>query len=754
MIYIGGTTNVLGIGNDSNTIRHNTFSPAYTNGIGARYGKGVSVCGQSAVLQNDNITIDSNYFYGYNHAAVYISEFNTGNGANYNIRGNSIYDTVVTVTITANNIYGIWFNPSNVNSINNNITGNFLGGTSPFNGGTAPGLPKQTMVHSNFWYYYGIFSNASVSGLTNISNNTIRNMQFGAGSTGYFQGVYSGSGMVNILNNTIGHSNDTNNMIFNGGGGNNCTGVSGIYSFSTGISNIKNNVISSFTTTELASNTVFGIYSAGNNSANINIDSNVVSRMNIRNTNQNTTTCAAFIGLFSGNSSPNVQIRGNVIGGSNASDSISLITPTPIGTRAMGIYISGGINTIINNRVQNLYTNSNATFGLTQAALGGIYLQSFTNGQIMNNNTISDFRNYGLQSVAVYGLASVSGAATINNNTVRDFYITSNNINTVTNASINGIVLSTSSIHTVSNNTISNLNNLATATTAGTQINGIFSQVNNQATITNNNINRLIFNGPGSGSIYGINSSSGAANQVISQNTISHLVSADVSNNSQTLVGILYTASNALPGNTSSLSRNNIHSFGSAYPTGFSPAGSIQYGLQIQSGTATVSNNLIRIGRDTLGALVQRAGNYKGIFVTSNFGQLRIYHNNVLVDANPNYGGVNTASLEISNTPISSVFAFTDIRNNILVNNSTNAGTATSNHYNTIYPGSLFQVLNGANVYTVTSDFNLYSNAAAGNSFIGRFNFTDYVNINSLRRAGPIANLFLQESSSGINNPG
>jgi hypothetical protein len=91
-------------------------------------------------------------------------------------------------------------------------------------------------------------------------------------------------------------------MIFNGGGGNNCTGFSGIYSFSTGISNIKNNVVSSFTTTQLSSNTVFGIYTSGNNSANINIDSNTVSRMNIRTTNINTTTCAAFIGLFSGNS--------------------------------------------------------------------------------------------------------------------------------------------------------------------------------------------------------------------------------------------------------------------------------------------------------------------------------------------------------------------------------------------------------------------------------------------------------------------
>lgn len=751
MIFIGGTSNILGIGNDSNTIKHNTFSPVYTDTIGRRYGKGIVVSGQSATLQNDNITIDSNYFYGYNHAAIYITETNSGNGANFNIRGNSIYDTA-TAVISTNNIYGIWFNPANVNSVNNNITGNFLGGTSPFNGGITPALPKQSITHTGFWFYYGIFSNASVQGLTTIANNTIRNIQFNAGSTGYFQAISTSSGMLNILNNTIGHANDTNNMVFNGGGGNNCTGFSGIYSNSTGITNIKNNVISSFTSSELLSNTIFGIYSASNNSANINIDSNVVSRIRTQATNLNTTTCAAFIGIFSGNSSPNVQIRGNIIGGSNPEDSISLISPTPSATRAMGMYVTAGINTIINNRVQNMYTNSSATFGLTQAALGGIYLQSATNGQIMNNNYIGDFKNYGLQGVSVYGLASVSGAATINNNTVRDFNITSNNINTITNASINGIVLSTSGIHSVNNNTITNLVNLPTSAVAGTQINGIFTAVNNQATINNNNISNLIFNGPGAGSVFGINSSTSAANQVINGNNISKLISSDTSNNSQTIVGINYTASNALVGNNSSVSRNNIHSFGMVFPTGFAPTGNIQYGIQVASGTATAANNLIRIGRDTLGNQIAKAGNFKGIYSTNSGGQFRIYHNNILVDCQPSYGTINTGAIDLLITPTASIFAFTDVRNNILVNNSTNAGTATGNHYNMMYPTTLFQALNGTNVYTVTSDFNIFANSAGTNNFVGRFAGLNYVDINSLRGAGPVNNLFLQESSSGYSS--
>ena len=751
MVFIGGTTNILGNGNDSNSISHNTFSPVYPALTGFRYGKGIVVSGQNATQQNDNITIDSNYFYGYNHAAIYITETNSGNGGNFNIRGNSIYDTAL-ATIGTNNIYGIWFNPNNVNAVNNNITGNFLGGTAPFNGGTAPGLPKQEINQPGLWYYYGIFCSASVQGPTNIANNTIRNMRFASTSTGYFQGIYTGTGMVNILNNTIGHPNDTNNMLFQGGGNNNCTGFSGIYSFSTGITNIKNNIVSSFTSTELLSNTIFGIYTSGNNSANINIDSNTVSRINTRATNASTTTCGAFIGLYSGNSSPNVQIRGNIIGGSNAADSISLITPTPAGTRAMGMYIVGGINTIINNRVQNFYTNSNATAGLLSAALGGIYLQSATNGQIMNNNYVGDFKNYGLQGISVYGLASVSGAATINNNTIRDFYITSNSVNTLTSASINGIVLSTTNIHSVNNNTITNLVNLPTTAVAGTQINGIFAGVSNQATINNNNINNLVFNGPGAGSVYGINSSTSAANQVINSNNITRLMSNDVSNNSQTIVGINYTASNALVGNNSSVSRNNIHSFGMAFPTGFAPTGNIQYGIQVGSGTAIAANNLIRIGRDTLGNQIAKAGNYRGIYSTNSGGQFRIYHNNILVDGQPSYGAINTGAIDIALTPTASVFAFTDIRNNIVVNNSSNTGTATGNHFNIMYPSTLFQALNGTNVYTITSDFNIHANSAGANNYVGRFAALNFVDINSLRRAGPANNLFVQESSSGFSN--
>ncbi len=752
MIYIGGSTNVLGIGNDSNVIRHNTFSPVYASSIGNKYGKGVVVSGQNAVLQNDNITIDSNYFYGFTHAAIYVTETNSGNGANFNIRGNSIYDTA-TAVISTNNIYGIWFNPSNVNSINNNISGNYLGGTLPFNGGSAAGLPKQSITQTGFWWYYGIFSNASVSGPTNITNNFIRNFQFNAGSTGYFTGIYTGSGMLNILNNTIGHAADTNNMVFNGGGGNNCTGFSGIYSFSTGITNIKNNVVSSFTSTETLSNTIFGVYTSSNNSANINIDSNIISRMTTRSTNLNTTTCAAFIGIFSGNSSPNVQIRGNIIGGVDPSDSISLISPIASSTKAMGMYITGGINNIINNRVQNFYTNSNSTLGLTSAALGGIYLQSATNGQIMSNNWVSDFKNYGLQGISVYGLASVSGAATINNNNIRDFNITSNSINTLTNASINGIVLSTTNIHSLSGNLITNLVNLPTSAVAGTQINGIYSAVSNQVSLINNNINNLVFNGPGAGSIYGIYNNSASANQIINQNNINRLIVNDVSNNNQTVVGIYYSASNSIIGNLSSVIRNNIHSINSAYPTGFTPVGSLMYGVQIVSGTATVSNNLIRIGRDSVGNIIQKAVNYRGIIISSTGGQLRVYHNNILTEVNPDYGAVNTSAIELTATPSASLFAFTDIRNNILVNNSINLGTASGNHYGIMYPTSLFQLFNGANVYTIRSDFNLHFNAASGNSFIGRFNAINFIDLNSLRTASSVTNLFLQESSSGYANP-
>lgn len=758
-LYVGGTASILGLGNDSLVIKHNTFARATTYvgevpGTQYVYGRAITFEGQSAAQQNDYATIDSNYIFGFNQMGINISATNSGNGAYFKIRGNSIYDTAQTTQALNTNYAAIYFAPSNANATNGIISGNYVGGTAPFGGGTGLGLPRQLISFPSTYYnYYGIYASSSQSSPTIISNNMVSNLWFNnAGTYLYGYGVYLSSGSFDLLNNTIGNPNDSGNIRVEGLG--NCPNFSGVTSFANGALNIKFNTVSSVVLPTASTTGFVGFYISSNNSAVCNIDSNIVSRIwtNSTSTSTGASTCGAFTGIYSGNASPNVSIRGNIIGGANAADSISLYAVN--GARFYGIYAISGIQNVSNNRVQNIYSNTNGSGSTTGAAIGCIYVGSGTNGQIISNNIVRDIRTYQFASHSTFGIMSGSGAATMNGNQISNFNITSNVANTTISAAINGIILSSGNIHTVTNNIISDLTLLGNALSGVGQVNGIYAGVSNQLTLTGNKVTNLTFTGVGAGSIYGIYNNTSGVNQIISQNTVTNLMSNDVSNNSQTIVGIYYSSSTQITGNTSSLSGNLVAGLTHLAPSTGSPATSNQYGIQVASATGTISNNMIRVGRDTTGGVETKAMNLRGMLIGNSTGQLRVYHNNIYAEATPSYGTLNTAAIEINTIPVSSSFAFTDVKNNILVNNSINSGTATGNHYNMMYPASLYSAFNGVNVYTISSDFNLHFNTPSSNTFVGRYNATNYLDLNALRVAlGAFPAYFLQEGSSGYANP-
>lgn len=758
-LFVGGTSNILGNGNDSVVIKHNTFCRA-ANFVADTllsmpvYGRAITFDGQSAVQQNNDAIIDSNYIFGFNQMGINVTSTNSGNGSGFRIRGNSLYDTAQTVQATNTNYVPINFTPANVNSTGNIISGNYIGGTAPFAGGPGVGLDRQRLnFPSTYYYFYGINLNVSQSSPTIVRDNVISNLWFNNASTYlYAYGINASTGSYDILNNTIGNSADTANILVEGLG--NCPNFRGIYSSANGLLNVKFNKVTSVMLPTLSSTGFNGLYITANNSAVCNIDSNSVSkiRTNSNSTSTSGSTCQAFVGLYSGNASPNVSIRGNVIGGLDPQDSISLYAVG--GSKAIGIYAISGIQNVSGNRVQNVYTNANAAGTTTGAAFLGIYVGSGTNGQLVTNNIVSDVRTYQYAGISTVGIMSGSGAATVSNNTVSNFNVTCNTNNSLTSAAINGILLSSSNIHTVSNNTVTNLTLLAHPTTAAGQINGIYSAVSNQNTVSGNTISNLVFNGPGAGALYGIYNASAGVNQIFTQNKITNLVSNDVGNTSQTLVGIYYQSSALLTGNTSVLSRNWISGLSTVAPTTGTPTGNLVYGIQIPNGTATIANNIVAVGRDTSGITLTKASALRGMLIGNTSGQLRVYHNNIYAEAAPTYGAINTSAIEINAIPAASSFAFTDIKNNIIVNNSVNSGTATGNHYNVMYPANMYSALNGVNVYTITSDFNLHFNAPSANTFIGRFNATNYTDLNALRTAaGTAPNYFLQEGSSGYASP-
>jgi hypothetical protein len=743
-IFVGGTTNLTGQGNDSLLFRNNIFAPS----AGNYYATAIAFSGQSLTQQNDWATIDSNWIYGNRVLGISINATNSGNGRQYIIRGNSFYDTITTVPhpfgYATSQFSQIYMNSSNAASWGHQIVGNYIGGQQPFAGG-----PRQ-IVNPGTASIYTIWYNASnITGGANISGNYITNQiynQGGVASFYYPYFFYINSGFVDITDNIIGHPTDTNSVQFD-----NINGVCMymMYMFHSAPTQIKRNKIQNIYVNSNAAVGFNAIYHGTTTIGEAFIDSNIVNRIFTRSSGTSSSTCAAFQGIFVSNSSPTHYIRGNIVGGTNIEDSISVFssnplnpgTSLPVGTIMNGIYNSAGIAQISNNYVGHFYSNTNGTGTSTTASIVGIHQVSGTGGTLTNNNIVSDLNAYNLAGHNVYGITSLSAAATYTNNTVRNIFNNSTNTGVTTSATTNGFYISTSQVHNILNNTIFNLNTLSNSST---QTNGIMASVSAQNTIRGNNISNLISrtsnaNTSLSAGIIGINNVSGAFNQVVDENNITNLISTnDAATANPSISGIVFQGNATVAGNNSSISRNRIWGLTHTYPIDTTTIAAIQYGIQIVNGTVVVANNLIRLGRDTAGLIQLRPGQYRGILSTASSNQIRVYHNNILIEYSPNYGtggspNPSTGCIEFTTNAFAP--GFIDVRNNIFVNNSLNGGTSTLNHFNEMYSTS---------TALLTTNSNILSNSLSANSFVGRFAGVNRTTLNAFRTAT------LQAGTSGF----
>ncbi len=745
LVRVGGTTNPLGAGNDSITVRANMF-----NRVGiARYGCGVVFDGQSITSQNDWGTVDSNEFVGYSMIGVHVSSLNTGCGRLFNISQNSFYDTITAVPAPAGQTFfpysAIYFNASNANSFGNQIVDNWIGGTSA-RGASVAGAPRQAINHNSTQYI--IFYNASATTAgANVSRNKIGNIWYNGG-TPFVYGLFTNSGFVDVEDNVVGHATDTNNIRFD-----NITvgDLFSLYHFHNTNTNIRRNLMANIANYANVGFRIIGLYYGGNSNGLCNIDSNVFKSIYTRSNNTGTPQFSAFTAIGLANSTPTQNVRWNQIGGPNLIDSISvwsgsttynplsLNASTPANTSLYGIYTTGAISNISSNYIGNLYSNSNRPYsGVTTAAICGIGLSSFTNGQVVTNNTIKDFyqRTWSGTTMTgattgIVGIVSASGAATINNNEISNLNTwSSNNTNLGAFSSLNGIAVSSSNIHVINNNTISGLNNYWN-TSAATNLNGIGLQVSNNNTVNNNIIRDLTSYGNSpTAAIAGIYNGAFSANQVINNNRISNLISRDSLNSNPRLVGIFYTSSTVIPGNSSSCSGNLINGLVHTYPTVGTPIAAQQFGIFVNQGTGVYANNMIRLGRDTSGAQLARCIVYRGISLNnSSGGASRVYNNSILIDAAPDYG--TAGSPDPSSSCIHVGFnavapGLIDIKNNIVANNTVNGGTATLNHYAYIL---------GTSNLNLEHNFDLVTLPINANSFVARYLNADHATLGAYRLA-------------------
>jgi len=230
-----GTVTIGSTGSNSIEISGNDLRDA-TAGTTGTPGVGI-FCNNSL----SSLNILNNNIYNFNLIGIYILA--TANGAVIN--GNSLYYNSPTAPATGQ--WGIYLMTATFNHL---VTGNYIGGQAPLCQGNAWTCPSG----GNF---EGIFFGGSGAGTSTFSNNIIRNIAFTNSGASTFYGMRIMSGLVNIMNNTVGSETVAGSISYAGNGI-----LYGLYLTSTNQANTaENNIFGNWSLTSASGTpTVYGMY--------------------------------------------------------------------------------------------------------------------------------------------------------------------------------------------------------------------------------------------------------------------------------------------------------------------------------------------------------------------------------------------------------------------------------------------------------------------------------------------------------------
>ena len=236
-------------GNNNNTITDNVIRertdvlgvPAYMIYSSGTPGK-----------DNASNTISNNEIANFSSYGIYLT---TGSGDSWTVSGNSFYNNLATPPSTSQ--YPIYFAQGS-SSVNNMISGNFIGGQSA-NCGGAP------WVNSGAVNFYGIYLYSSTQ-TTSVQNNTIQNISLTNTGSATFRGIYAYTGTIDIgsaTGNLIGSLSTPASILIAG------TGVpAGIQGYTT-CTIAKNTIANMAISNASAAPNCYGIYLYGNYQMNV-----------------------------------------------------------------------------------------------------------------------------------------------------------------------------------------------------------------------------------------------------------------------------------------------------------------------------------------------------------------------------------------------------------------------------------------------------------------------------------------------------
>lgn len=376
-------------GNDNNIIEYNNLSSISDDN---RPMHGILSYGTASYENSGNIIRNNNIFdfleHAYSGSGIYI----TANSTDFEITGNSFYETTEFIPSTSDRDYYIIYINSGAVGNNYKINNNYIGGSAPQCGGTNK-WRKTNAFKNNL---YAIYIGAGITTASNVQGNTIKNISWHNPTYSTFYGIYAQSGIINIgttEGNTIGSS--TENDVIELKSDANAQSY-GIY-INNATADIRNNKIGGFSLLN-PNNTYYynfaGVY-MGSTAYAFKCIGNTIGSTSVAN-NINATSMATggaqeMYGILC-YASNNNTITDNTI--ANISNSSSNSTLTTRG-KLYGIYASAGICTIANNTVRDLKThNANDNKGSATSLAGIMLYNSGSSVCSISNNTVYNLTNY------------------------------------------------------------------------------------------------------------------------------------------------------------------------------------------------------------------------------------------------------------------------------------------------------------------------------------------------------------------------
>jgi hypothetical protein len=386
----------------------------------------------------------------------------------------------------------------------------------------------------------------------------------------------------------------------------------------------------------------------------------------------------------------------------NNSISNLALTTTSTGNSFIGISIANGnvnVGTATGNTIGSATTAGRITVTPVTSSGGTVWGIRIGSGNTVNigNNTIGGFSIAGAGTISANFIGIGTGGGTTTNvtgNTIGGFSgsIVLGASSAATAQSATGISITNGTTTLVDGNTISYITNNYTGSGTGTTRGIVLTT--STSVISNNTIRNLSSTSP---------TASGGATSVLTGIAMTSTALVDVTHNtihSLSLASASTTAAANITGiffqggtGAAKVTRNLIHSFEfSAANTSITITG-----IDYATGSATLANNMIRLGIKPDGTPLSTAAVVRGISSNSSSATNNFYFNSIYIGGT-GVGSTVKNSYALIRTSTSGTY---DIRNNILVNDRSNAGTG-GKHYVLYFTTATTNAAPDYNIYRAT----------------------------------------------------